>query len=98
MVRIERILCPIDFSEFSARAYEYAESLARHCKAKLFLQHVVEPLISAYPYYAFPESINAVFWDLKTHAQEEVQRFVKKHGRNGIQVECIVARGTPTAS
>ena len=36
MLRIERILCPIDFSEFSARAYDYAQSLARHYQAKLF--------------------------------------------------------------
>ncbi len=41
-IRIERILCPVDFSGFSVRAYDYASSLAQHCEAKLFVQHVVE--------------------------------------------------------
>jgi len=40
MQQIERILCPIDFSEFSETAYDYAQSLAWHYKATLFLQHV----------------------------------------------------------
>jgi hypothetical protein len=39
MVEIEQILCPVDFSAFSARAYDYARSLGRHYQAKLFLQH-----------------------------------------------------------
>ena len=30
MLAIERVLCPIDFSEFSAKAYDYAYSLVRH--------------------------------------------------------------------
>ena len=51
MLRIERILCPIDFSEFSARAYDYAQSLARHYQAKLFLNHVVDFGIPPYEYY-----------------------------------------------
>jgi hypothetical protein len=32
MSQIQSILCPVDFSEFSAHAYEYAESLAWHYK------------------------------------------------------------------
>ncbi len=52
MTRIERILCPVDFSGFSAKAYDYAYSLARHYDARLILQHVVQSLSAAYPYYA----------------------------------------------
>jgi len=42
-VKIRLLLCPVDFSEFSARAYRYALSLAEHYRAKLVVQHVVEP-------------------------------------------------------
>jgi hypothetical protein len=38
MPKIRRILCRIDFSEFSERAYRHALSLAQHCRAKLFVQ------------------------------------------------------------
>lgn len=39
---IDRILCPVDFSEFSRRALQYAISLARHFRAQLFVQHTAE--------------------------------------------------------
>ena len=39
--QIESILCPVDFYKFSVYAYEYAQSLAWHYKATLFVQHVV---------------------------------------------------------
>ena len=47
MMRFERILCPLDFSEFSLRAYDYAQSLARHYQAKLWVEHVLTPMFSA---------------------------------------------------
>src|ERR1039458_4897706 len=40
--RIERILCAVDFSQFSARAYAYAQSIAGHYRATLVVQHIVE--------------------------------------------------------
>jgi hypothetical protein len=46
MPQIKSILCPVDFSEFSVYAYEYAQSLAWHYKAALFLQHVLYPFYS----------------------------------------------------
>ncbi len=42
MRNLHRILCPIDFSEFSRRAYGYAHSLASRYGATLFAQYVVE--------------------------------------------------------
>lgn len=45
-VRIERILFPTDFSDFSLKALPYAVSLAREFDAELMLTHVAEmPLI-----------------------------------------------------
>jgi len=41
-LEIKLILCPIDFSEFSERAYQHALSLADHYQAKLVAQHIVE--------------------------------------------------------
>jgi nucleotide-binding universal stress UspA family protein len=42
MLEIKTILCPIDFSEFSARAYRHAQSLAEHYHARLIALHTVE--------------------------------------------------------
>jgi nucleotide-binding universal stress UspA family protein len=41
MIRLERILCPVDFFPASTRAFEYAVALARNYEADLDLLHVV---------------------------------------------------------
>jgi universal stress protein A len=43
-VILENILVPIDFSEESSRALEYALSFAREFESKITLLHVVEPI------------------------------------------------------
>jgi nucleotide-binding universal stress UspA family protein len=42
MELIQRILCPVDFSEVSHRTFEYAEKLARSAHAELILAHAFE--------------------------------------------------------
>lgn len=93
MLKIQQILCPVDFSEFSTRAFDYAYSLARHYGAKLTLEHVVQPLTSLYPYYAFPETLNEVYWDLDNNAQEQLRSLVSCRTWNGLKPETVVHRG-----
>ena len=93
MVKIERILCPTDFSDISAKAYDYATSLARHYSAKLFLEHVVQPVTAAYPYYAFPDAVNEMYWNLSEHAGEQLREMVKTHAWNGTHPEVVVQTG-----
>lgn len=44
---LKRILCPIDFSDSSMKALEYALSLAKEADAELLLMHVIEALPDA---------------------------------------------------
>jgi nucleotide-binding universal stress UspA family protein len=94
MLRIAKILCPLDFSEYSAKAYDYAQSLAQHYGARLLLEHVVQPLTSAYPYFAFPDSINEVSWDLDSYAEKKLAEFAAQHQVNGLHTERVVHSGT----
>ena len=48
VLEIKLILCPLDFSEFSIRAYQHALSLAEHYRAKLVALDVVEPFQHSY--------------------------------------------------
>jgi nucleotide-binding universal stress UspA family protein len=96
MLRIERILCPVDFSESSVRAYDYAQSLARHYQAKLFLQHVVDFILPAYAYYAPASYLDELFQKSRDDAREYLQEFAKSHTKNGVQPECVVYDGTVT--
>jgi nucleotide-binding universal stress UspA family protein len=93
MLKINRILCPIDFSEFSVKAYDYAQSLAWHYKAALLLEHVMDSLTPMYPYYAFPNAYIEICQQLRTHAEQQLEEFAKTHTRPGIQPECCVKDG-----
>ncbi|HXH50424.1 MAG TPA: universal stress protein [Terriglobia bacterium] len=94
MLRIEKILCPVDFSEYSHKAFEYAQSLAQHYGARLLLQHVVQPLTSSYPYYAFPDTINEVFWNLEGSADQKLSELISAHQGDGFEVKRFVHKGT----
>ena len=96
MPKIERILCPIDFSEFSEKAYDYAQSLAWHYKATLFLQHVIDSLTPYYPYQAYPDAYNEMCRMVRAGAERQLQEFVEKHARHGIQPQCKVEDGIAT--
>ena len=56
MIRLDRILCPADFSPYSFRAADYAVALARHYQGEVhFLHAVPRPLLpDVYPYLPEP--------------------------------------------
>lgn len=94
MLEIKLIHCPVDFSEFSVRAYLYALSLAEHYGAKLVAQHVVE--ISHYPYadYVAATGDYAEFSrSLREGGKQRLQEFVKTHSHDA-QPELVVHEGT----
>ena len=91
-VRIERILCPVDFSEISAKAYRYAQSIAKRYRAKLILQHVVELAQHPSGYYC----VTATQFDqfrqiLLSNAEHDLKQFVERSG--GGQFESIMDEG-----
>ncbi|HEV2352251.1 MAG TPA: universal stress protein [Terriglobia bacterium] len=98
MLKIERILCPMDFSELSAKSYTYARSLAQHYEARLFLEHVVQPLSMAYPFYAFPDTLGQVYTNLLQDAEKHLKEVVQNFASNGMQPELVVREGFPTDS
>ena len=99
MLEIKRILCPIDFSEFSARAYLHALSLAEHYRSKVAAQHVVE--IWRHPSASFATSAGLYkeFCEtLRMRGEEQLQEFVKNNRHNEIQPELVVHEGTASDS
>jgi universal stress protein A len=82
----KRILVPLDFSEFSDRALQYAARLAREFKAELFLLHVVE---------AFP-----IDYILGIKAAEEANRRQLEQGESRLRKvsDRLTAENSITAS
>ncbi len=98
MLRIERILCPVDFSVFSARAYDYAQSLARHYQASLFLQHVVEFNLPAYAYYVPASYIVELQQEIRKDAMLQLQEFARRPVDYGAPPERILNEGAAVST
>lgn len=93
MTKFQRILCPIDFSDFSLRAYEYARSLAKHYGAHLFLQNVIQPLTVTYPYYYMPAQMTNIYSELVDEARRQLHELAEKHASGAVQPELVVEEG-----
>jgi nucleotide-binding universal stress UspA family protein len=99
MLEIKLILCPVDFSEFSIRAYHYALSLAEHYRAKLVAQHIVE--LSRYPYaeYVATQGDYQEFSRaLREGGEKRLQEFMKKYTHDEVQPELAVHEGVAADS
>jgi nucleotide-binding universal stress UspA family protein len=93
-VLIKVILCPVDFSEFSTRAYRHALSLAEHYRARLSVLHVVERWRYPYADYAASAGDYANFRQaLHQGGMEQLQTFVMNHSHDGIQPDLAVHEG-----
>jgi nucleotide-binding universal stress UspA family protein len=93
-IAIERILCPVDFSEFSVLAFAYASSLAQHFRAKLFTQYVIE--MGQYPSADF--SPNADAYDefcatLLCQGEARLRAFIQEHRQYDADPQCICSKG-----
>lgn len=95
MPKIERILLPTDFSDFSKNAMEYAISLVRMHKAKLYVLHVIEHIFDISGFYVPHLPVNELYREMEESAKKEIEKFMNKKSREGIEVENMVVSGTP---
>lgn len=96
MLRVEKILCPVDFSDCSATAYDYAYSLARHYDAKLFVQHVAEQLIALYDGYIAQEQVDEIYGRQEGDVDEQFRKLASNVADN-VEQHFVFQRGGPAA-
>lgn len=92
MLKLERILCPVDFSEFSARAYDYAHSLARHYEAKLQILHVVST-ITVDPDLSLSGVIDKIYAQQTAEAKKRVATLAGRQAGKPVESELTVQLG-----
>ena len=93
-MELKSILCPIDFSDFSAVAYQHALSLAEYYKARLVALHVVE--LWKYPFadYAGQEADYGKFSKMMSEGGEmQLHRFTQQYSVGRLQPELVVDQG-----
>lgn len=94
-IRIERILCPTDFSVFSARALRHAIALAQRFQARLSVLHVIPqwvPYTHAPVYFPPPMLANPALCE---HVERDVRDFAQPAIDAGVPVETIVREADP---
>ena len=96
MVKLEKILCPTDFSELSVGAMQYAVQLAEKFGAQLHLLHVVD---QTYQYWMAmgPEAVPAgpTPEELMKTAKKQMEEFVGKYVPEKLQASTEVVSGRP---
>jgi len=94
MPEIKRILCPVDFSETSDYALEYALDLARRLGASLSLLHVCQ--LPAHPLDAgdmFP--LEEFESEYVTRFGKQLDELVEKYSGQGVELSGNIATGIP---
>lgn len=92
---IERILVPIDFSNYSKNALRYAVNFAKHFKAKMYLVYVVEPMVYPADFSMGQIAIPAIDVDIHKRAEEELKSLAKNFVDPGLEVDTIIKTGKP---
>lgn len=90
----KNILCPIDFSEFSDRAFHYAACIARHFRAELILQHVVHIPLSTFFGAAEPIVADSNKEAASREARIHLRRLAAVTRLQHSQIEMIVSDGS----
>jgi nucleotide-binding universal stress UspA family protein len=93
MLPITNILVPMDFSQHSEQALEYAKEIARPLKATLHLLHVLEPLTTYGSWEGIPmtDLVGRAF----EQAEQKLQTYAGKLIDEGFEVRIKVMEGHP---
>jgi nucleotide-binding universal stress UspA family protein len=91
MVRIEKILCPVDFFRASLQAADYATTLAASYDAKLHLLHVVSPIVYSAEQYAL--NLSEIIDALEKQSAREMRKHAQKARKAGVSIETSIRTG-----
>ncbi|MEG8947155.1 universal stress protein [Rosettibacter firmus] len=95
MSMINKILIPIDFSDYSKNALKYAVEFAKHFNSQLYLIYVIEPVIYPADFSMGQVAIPSIDTDIKTRAEEELKNLAKTLIDPSLTVETIIKTGKP---
>jgi nucleotide-binding universal stress UspA family protein len=104
MLPLEKIICPIDFSEPSYAALRAAEELALHFTAQLVLVHVVDlvPLLPATSPVLSPPGASRRLFDvaayqeaLQRSAERQLEEAARQRVSGEVELRRVIVAGTP---
>lgn len=91
--KLKRILVPVDFSECSSQALEYALAFAEQFQAQLTLLHVVEPAFTPDHYPGLAAPMSEVNDNQVQIGRERLEELARKRVGHRVPVESLVRMG-----
>jgi nucleotide-binding universal stress UspA family protein len=77
---VKKILVPVDFSQCSLNALDYAAGLAGQLEAKMTVLHVVEPALHGDNYLAASSDFDQATQNLLESGRDRLNNVCRKHG------------------
>lgn len=93
LFRLQTILAPVDFSDYSAKALDYVRAYAKQFDAKVVLIHVVEPTVIPDNFGIVPPSYEEVGAALVKAAEERMARLATEVAPKAGAVSWMVRTG-----
>ncbi|MBI1806717.1 MAG: universal stress protein [Ignavibacteria bacterium] len=93
--RLQRILVPIDFSQYSKNALQYAISMAKQFTAELILIYVVEPTVYPADFSFGQVALPTIENELRERGKEELEELIKTHIASALPARAMVRDGKP---
>lgn len=94
-IALRKILVPIDFSEYSKKALQYAIPFARQFHAKILLLYVVEPTIYPADFSFGQIGMPNVENELRVKGEQELQELITNEIKGVVPAEGLVKVGLP---
>lgn len=94
-LRISKILVPVDFSEYSKMALDYAVQFAKQFNSELTLIYVIEPIVYPSDFGLGQIPINQVDFEIQSRAEEELQKLIKEKIPAEVKANYVVKTGKP---
>ena len=96
MIKLEKILVPTDFSEFSEHAIRYGCELGKRFDAELHLLNVVEDMYPIVPEPGMSTAMSPTYLDdLSESSRRAIENIPKAEMIEGLTVQRKVLTGTP---
>lgn len=93
MLKINKILVPIDFSEVSHFIVRWAKDFAQKLEAEILLTFVLEDLSSQEGVYANVETLKELQEILMNGAKQSMEEFIKKYFSDFPKIKTIIEKG-----
>ncbi len=94
-LKISKILVPVDFSEYSKMALDYAVQFAKQFNSELTLIYVIEPIVYPSDFGLGQIPINQVDFEIQSRAEEELQKLIKEKIPAEVKANYVVKTGKP---